>query len=525
MRQRMVKTPLWHLSTILALLMAVFSPIPTARGLWTSLTGVLPGYTDFGYNWGFSPDSKHVIYIADVVSDDQYDLYSASLSGGSPVRLNPALVAGGDVQRYAVTPDGQYVIYTADQEVDERIDLYRVPIAGGAAVKLNGMLPAGGTVIDLKVDPDNVHVVYMADAVVNDVYELYSVPIIGGTPVKLSPTPVSGGDIYRFDVDRIANRVVFIGDLATDGRYELYSAPIAGGASVRLSPAGSGDTLSFDLDPSLQVVVFSATPSGSTSTQLYMNATTGGLLTTLNFPLASNQDVFGYGISPNGARVVYNVTTMTSTLFVTSGNLHSVLIGGGASTQLTWAAANGYGVYGGTFSITDDNQRVVYAYQSSASAQTILQSVPITGGTPTTLYTPGSGQALFMNVVSPDGQWVVYNSSPSYAIYAIAVTGGTPIGLGASTGFLITPDSARVLVPTDTFTGKDDLISMQIFGGGQRNLSRIASGEQVRQVVISPDGQSIAYEVHHSGTVRGLEIRISDGGEAQQALYLPSLSR
>lgn len=524
MRASSARLVVWSLTSILALVVAGLCPVVPARGLWISLTGLLPAYTSVAHDLEFSPDSQHVVFVADVASDEQDELYSVPISGGGPVRLNSALVSGGDVQSFAVTPDSQYVLYVADQDVDERADLYRVPISGGAVVKLNGVLPAGGNVVEVQVDPDNVYVVYVADGEVNDMYELYSVPVAGGAPFRLSPAPVSGGNVVGFKIDRIANRVVFRGDLEANNRFEVFSAPIAGGASIKLSPPGASGTRFFELDPSLQVVVFSATPNGSTSTHLYMNATTGGLLTTLNTALASNQDVSGFKISPDGARVVYNVTTMTSTLFVTSGNLHSVLIGGGTSTQLTNAVA-GYGVFGALFEITSDNQRVVYGYQANATAPTILRSVPILGGSPTTLFTSESGDLLSLRAVSPDGQWVVFNTWPSYTIRAVAIAGGSPVWLGRSPNYLITPDSARVLMMPDSISGDVDLLSTQIFGGDLRNLSRVDSGMHTGRAAISPDGQSIAYVVSHMGSSRGLEIRLSDGGEAQWVVYLPGLLR
>lgn len=216
---------------------------------------------------------------------------------------------------------------------------------------------------------------------------------------------------------------------------------------------------------------------------------------------------------------------MTSTLNVTSGNLHSVLIGGGASTQLTGPAANGYGVYGANFEITSDNQRVVYPYQANAAAQTVLQSVSITGGSATTLYTPGSDEPLYRRQASPDGQWVVFNTSPSYTVRAIPVSGGSSVNLGHSADFMITPDSGRVVFATDFVSGNYDLISTQIFGGGVRNLSRFDPDSQVGGAAISPDGQWIAYQTWHTGSVSRPEIRLSDGGEAQQELYLPMLQR
>src|SRR5690606_5082716 len=103
---------------------------------WHSLTGMLPAHVD-AVDSNISPDSRYVVYRADVETDDVTELYSVPVSGTLPVKLNPPLVAEGDVDRFLITPDSQFVIYIADQEVDNRKDLYRVPIGGGVAVRLN----------------------------------------------------------------------------------------------------------------------------------------------------------------------------------------------------------------------------------------------------------------------------------------------------------------------------------------------------------------------------------------------------
>lgn len=526
MTWQLVRRSLLRLALGAALACAALPAAAPAHASWRSLTGALPPHADIDYGWALSPDSQYALYIADVEVDGRKDLYSVPLTGGSPVKLNPALVTGGNVSRFVVTPDSQFVLYIADQEVDQRAELYRVPIAGGQSVKLNGPLVSGGNVTFVKVDPDNVYAIYVADGQINDADEVYSVPIAGGTVAKLTPTPVTGGDVNLFEIDAIGNRVVFSGDFEVDGRQEIYGVPIGGGAAVGLNPDGSTDTYGLRIDPSIQVVVFDARPSGSNSTQLYMNATAGGLLTSLNVPLASNQDVFGFDISPDGSRVVYNVTTMTSTQSVTSGNLYSVLIGGGPSTQLTTANA-GYGVYGATFTITSDNQRVVYGHQASAGSLPTYESVSITGGSRAVLFAQQSGgESLYHNAVSPNGQWVVYNTYPSFDAYSVPVGGGGA-QLLARHGFgpKITPDSGRVMFTSSSPSENANLLSSQIFGGDLRNLSRVGPDAQVIGWAISPNGQKVVYELEYFGGSTPQELRVSDGAEAPPPIYLPAVGK
>ncbi|MEM6572969.1 MAG: hypothetical protein AAF736_01770, partial [Pseudomonadota bacterium] len=56
---------------------------------------------------------------------------------GGPVRLNGLLVEGGDIRSSTISPDGAAVVYVADQDIDEVFELYSVSIDGGVPVKLN----------------------------------------------------------------------------------------------------------------------------------------------------------------------------------------------------------------------------------------------------------------------------------------------------------------------------------------------------------------------------------------------------
>jgi hypothetical protein len=144
-----------------------------------------------------SIDGARAVYRADQDTAGKNELYSVSTSGGSVTKLNPSLVAGGNVQGIALPvgpDDGNRLTYRADQEVDNRFEIYSVPITGGSVIKLNAALIAGGNVTGQGGGIYHSQVLFIGDQDVDEQSELYSVPATGGTPVKLTGTMVSGGD-------------------------------------------------------------------------------------------------------------------------------------------------------------------------------------------------------------------------------------------------------------------------------------------------------------------------------------------
>lgn len=493
----------------LAMLVATLTVVVPVLAGWHSPTGMLPVHAGI-YRMKISPDSSHVLFLSDMEVLDRLELYSVPITGTMPTKLNPTLVADGEVYNFAVTPDSQYVIYTAKQEKGEsRADLYRVPIDGGTAVKLNVAFLSGRNVREAVIDPDNVRVIYDANQLNDDVSELFSVPIAGGIVVKLNPTPlVTGGDVYGgFTVDPIGNRVLYLADQEVNNRVELYGVPIAGGMAVNLNPLGS-QTLDYVRSPQSQVVVFRAKPSGSNIINLYMNSTAGGSLVPLNIPLDPDQNVVGFRISADGARVVYNVATG----FSQDGDLYSVPVNGGASIPLTTADA-GYGVPHDSFDVTADGQRVVYAYRKNAATSRVLESVSINGDHRTTLYNTGAGEGFNNLVLSPDGRWVVYNTYPSVQAYSIETAGGTSIPLGVAIYPRITPDSSRVLFYSPKSSKGYDIFNEQISGGDVRNLSRLGDQVDIMDSIISPDSRWSVFILRYK-TDRW-ELRVSDGFEVE----------
>ncbi len=226
--------------------------VPAAGGAVTKLNGTMPGgSTGIATIGAFRvwPDGSKVVYRTDQSTAGKIELYSVPITGGSPTKLNPALVAGGNVVALSlpVFADGSTrLAYRADQEVDERFELYSVPVNGGSVFKLNASLVAGG---DVTLQGGGIYdstVLFVADQDVDEQFEVYSVPAIGGTPLKLSGTMAAGGDHVgtNFDDTRAAIRM----DQLSDEVIELFGVRPAGGVPLRLNAplVAGGDVVALD---------------------------------------------------------------------------------------------------------------------------------------------------------------------------------------------------------------------------------------------------------------------------------------
>jgi hypothetical protein len=80
--------------------------------------------------FAISSNNFKVVYSADEDTAGQLELYSVSIFGGSPEKLNDPLVTGGNVSNLKITPDSQMVVSSADQDWNTRTELYNVPHRG-----------------------------------------------------------------------------------------------------------------------------------------------------------------------------------------------------------------------------------------------------------------------------------------------------------------------------------------------------------------------------------------------------------
>jgi hypothetical protein len=494
---------------------------------WHTITGPLPVHTG-EIRFTISPNSETVAYVADIDEVDVYELYSSPISGTTPIKLNPPLVAGGSVNRfrYAFTPDSQHIIYAAEQDVVNRQDLYSVPVAGGDAVKLNPPLVAGGNITLFVIDGSNNRIIYLADQEINERFELWSIPITGGASTKLNGALVPGGNVGIFKLDPLSDRVVFSADAETDGKYELYSALVAGGGLVKLNPpivtTGGGDSgifSEFEINPIVPVVVFFARQMDEQGGRLYMTPTAGGAEQLLSFNLLDTQRLIGFRISPTGDRVVFNVGTKVGSTFPFMGNLHSNFIGGGGLANVTETADPLFGV--NNYQFLPDGSRIVYFYTPDADTPLRLESAtPL--GVRTTLHAPGDSDPTVFNFVnSPNSEWVMFQTEyggPGQHMRMIPPTGGLPTNHGTGDFLAHSPDSSRIFYRRYVDENHSELMSAQSFGGDERNLSGMEGNGFVADAVASSDSKWIVFSVYMDDKI---ELRVSDGNEAQDPPVAP----
>ncbi|RMH18792.1 MAG: choice-of-anchor D domain-containing protein [Acidobacteria bacterium] len=407
-----------------------------------------------------SPDGRWVVYVATADEGDVSELFSVPIDGGPAIKLNPPLVAGGDVRAAAggmdlpfqISPDSRRVVYLADQQADQVFELFSVPIDGGPATRLNppprhpqGDV-RGGQAHPFRISPDGRRVVYVADFDVDEVFELFSVPIDGGRVTQLNPLLAGGrgdvrGDVpHPFLISPDSTRVVYLADQEADEVVELYSVAIDGGGRVKLNPTpvAEGDVRGADpkaveaflISPDSTRVVYLADQETDEVFELFSVPIDGGPAIKLNPTLAGGRgDVRGpeqgmpnpFVVSPDSRWVAYVADQETDSVF----ELFSVPIDGGPAIKLNPVLAEGRGEIRGAdnmvahpFRFTPDSRRVLYVADQEIVGVMELFMVPVGGGramrlNPTLAQDQGAlvGADYELDnpfLISPDGRYAVY---------------------------------------------------------------------------------------------------------------------
>ena len=169
------------------------------------------------------------------VGDRTNQLWSMPFEGpeGAEVSLAGSFVQGGAIGSTSSSADGSRIVFTADKLIDEKQELWSVPFTGpaGELVRLNPSLIASGDVTAFDISPDGARVAYIADATTNETFRPWSVPIAG--PSTLAEPLVTGATAANADVTNLdfapdSATIVFRGDLSQDQRFDLYAAPADG---------------------------------------------------------------------------------------------------------------------------------------------------------------------------------------------------------------------------------------------------------------------------------------------------------
>lgn len=450
-----------------------------------------------------TPDGARVVYRADQLVDQRFELFGVPIGGGSATPLSGAMPAFAGVFRYDVSPNSVGVVFTSDRATDEVVELFAASFGGGV-VRLGPTLPAGGDVADLRITPDDTRVVFRADGVVNNVFELFSMPITGGASTKLSETPVPGGEVRYggWHVGPDSAHVAYLADQETDEMLELFGAPIAtAGAAVRLNaplPPGlpSGDVSRQAVAPDSSCAVYVADGDVEDVFELYRVPVAGGPSVKLNAELDEGGDVLDLTFTPDGAHVIYRADQDLNNWI----KLYKVpLDGSQAPVVLTHSGSVGW-----DYQLTPDGTRVVYLTSLAGSK---LFSAPLDGApAPVQLTQPGQNATLA--AITPDGTRVAYRtftdvysiptdgSGPAVKLNGRFGPGGIEVMLGRS--LQISPDGTRVVYVADPRVDQRyELFSVPIGGPGSGRSARLNAtfppGGDVLQFEISPGGDRVVY--------------------------------
>ncbi len=465
----------------------------------------------------------------------------------------------GGIEQFATSSDGTRVVYRADQVSDQVFELYSAPSDGSAApVKLSGPMVAGGDVDSTFVDevfrigPDGSRVVYLADQDTNDVVELYSVPVdASAAPVKLSGTLAAGGDVWKFEVAPAGERVVYLANVLTNKPPELYSAPIdASAAPVKLNgPLMGGHVSDFRIAPDGTRAVFLADPGASYFYELF-SAPTDGSPVRIDGPLVAGGSVIAFEISPDGRRVVYLADQDTNDVL----ELYSAPIAGdrtrtgrGRGIPPRSVKLNGRLVAGGNvsnpFLLSPDGARVVYRADQDQNDVFELYSVPIDRSTgPVKLNDPlvaeGDVDELDSETraIDPQGTRVLFRIHEEgqyvYELYSAPLDGSASPAeledpaLGGVGPFEVAPDGGRVVfIAYSADLETTDLLSVPLdFGSAPRVLSTSVAGDYVYPFRVDPVSARVVYRVFHGSSPTAFSELFSvpvAGGSAPVKLHPP----
>jgi len=398
--------------------------------------------------------------------------------GAAPIRLAPA---AGDVLEYRLTPDRRRLVYRDDSETPDMIELYSVPVDGAQPpVKLNPQLVPGGDVQsvsatdawpDFEIGPDSASVVYLADQEQPSETLAYRAPIDGRSPaLQVSPRfgqPSIAGDVSRgwFGFAR-DGRVLYLADQEVDEVQQLWSveAPRSAppGPALRLSGPLEHVT-DFQLDGSATRALYRfvlGDPDSWENRRLATVPVDGSAPPVeLNGSLGPHQSVLLFALAPDGSRVAYLADQRADELF----DLWSVPSDGRAPpVRLSVppsGAASDFVYFGGDFAFTADSTRLIFrASTTRLDGGAELWSVAVDGLSPprrldATGAEPGTVRAL---VLGPDRQravfWETINEGEDARLRSVPVDGGAvetlfesevPFGL---TPPVVSPDSTRAVL-------------------------------------------------------------------------------
>ena len=351
-------------------------------GVATKLNASLITGGDVSLEPLFSSDASQVIYLADAVTDNVFDLWLVDVNQPEiATQLNPILVAGGNIHPFTALKLGtDQVLYRADQDVDDQFELYLVSLDNpGTATRINPVLDTDEDVnFGFQLSPNQTQVLYLADMDTDTINELYLTDLSSpGTSKRMNGTLVADGDVSSFVVSPDGSQIAYRADEQTDTVLELFLVNTGNpGVSQKLNAnlVAGGSVLSYQFTPDDLSIVYISDQDVDDQAELYkVDVNNPGVSTRLNPALDADEDISFIRVIPDSSGVAYTADQDVE------GTREFYLVrfaNPGTAIKLNSSFPLGPGGIS-NFDISPDGKRVYYVSEENLAGQTELHVVEL----------------------------------------------------------------------------------------------------------------------------------------------------
>jgi Tol biopolymer transport system component len=148
-----------------------------------------PNPTGYDLRVAISPDGQRVAFTSKADNSSPVELFVSPIDGSAPARrLSLPLPPGGNIETAVFSPDSRHIVYFGDQLTDGVDELFSV-LADGSALPVR--LTSSG---NFRITPDGLNVIY-AGTSPGGRGALYEIGIDGGNPLLLAENPYETGII------------------------------------------------------------------------------------------------------------------------------------------------------------------------------------------------------------------------------------------------------------------------------------------------------------------------------------------
>lgn len=380
------------------------------------------------------------------------------------------------------------------------------------AVDLTAGIGPEADVLQTAMAPDGATVVYSADPDGGASARLYAVSVTDGSTVRLDGITQADRAVADFAISPDGHWVVYRADQNLDDMFELFTVPITGGTPVRVSAfllnPGSDAFADYTFTPDSSRIVYRADRVINEGVELLSVAVTGGASTSIAAPGNLESTVLDFKVSDDGSRVVFRAKLDDPQVF----ELYSASLTETGLVQLN--SDHAVGAYGDVedYAISPDSSRVVFTMDREVTDQFKLYSAAIDSAGTAVLLTTAVGNAqsvapTFGFVISPDSSRVVYRSDPAVGqsqLYSVPITDGLvktlfTFGIAGSLNVdqlhpRFSPDGSELLFRADTIAAgfRRELFRVPVDGG--------VAAVKLNGVLIDGGGVTSFYDFNADGS-------------------------